>query len=63
MAASLIGGPDFYNRRDPTRLQIMDFAENVLVHDGEFILKVFVLRLVNLLRVADSALGGHVHPT
>lgn len=40
VAASLIGGPDFYSRHDPTRCGLTDLAEAVLVHDGEFICKV-----------------------
>jgi len=40
VAASLIGGPDFYSLHDPTRRGLTDLAEAVLVHDGEFICKV-----------------------
>ena len=40
VSASLIGGPSFDNRRDTTRVQLVQQVDVVIQHDPEFLLKV-----------------------
>jgi telomerase protein component 1 len=42
VAASLIGGPDFYNRLNPTRQRLVELCDSLLATDPEFVLKVAV---------------------
>eukprot|EP00049_Salpingoeca_infusionum_P007618 m.123911 g.123911 ORF g.123911 m.123911 type:complete len:2859 (-) comp13763_c1_seq1:490-9066(-) len=39
VSASLIGGPDFYDRQDPTRSAIKTLADAIMASDPEFVLK------------------------
>ncbi len=40
ISASLIGGPDFHNTKDRTRIALLAMAEELVKLDGEFVLKV-----------------------
>ena len=40
VASSLIGSPNFYAKRDPTRSRLIELATDIIQYDGEFLLKV-----------------------
>jgi hypothetical protein len=63
VSASLIGGPDFYNRRDPVRLVLLDMAERITKMDVEFVLKtaLYTRQVLNIRATANFLFAFAAH--